>query len=421
LDMFLANHLNAEIVTKTIENKQDAVDYLTWTFLYRRLGQNPNYYNLQGVTHRHLSDHLSELVENTLTDLESTKCISIEEEMEIIPLNLGMIAAYYYINYTTVELFSNSLSAKTKLRAMIEILSAASEYNEVPVRHREPAVLRKLAAHLPQKIENPNFLDPHTKTNILLQAHFSRRPLSPDLQADQQMILENAIRLLQAMVDVISSNAWLTPAIVAMELSQMVTQAVWDTDSNLKQIPHFTDAIIARCQANNIETVFDLTEMDDSIRRDVIQFNPKQMADVARACNRFPNIEVNFEIQDPDSLVCGQQVFVLVQLDREMGEEALKPVFAPFYPKDKQENWWLVIGDPRTKLLLGIKRLVLQRTSKIKLDFTAPTAPGSYTFKLYFMCDSYAGCDQEYEFKINVEKGVQIEDESRGEGEPMEE
>lgn len=58
-----------------------------------------------GMSHRHLSDHLSELVEHTLHDLEQSKCISIEDEMDVAPLNLGMIAAYYYINYTTIGLY----------------------------------------------------------------------------------------------------------------------------------------------------------------------------------------------------------------------------------------------------------------------------------------------------------------------------
>lgn len=38
------------------------------------------------------------------------------------------------------------------------------------------------------------------------------------------MIVENAMRLLQAMVDVVSSSSWLLPALAAMECSQMITQ-----------------------------------------------------------------------------------------------------------------------------------------------------------------------------------------------------
>ncbi|CAF2380691.1 unnamed protein product [Rotaria sp. Silwood2] len=70
LDHCLHDHFNAEIIPKTIENKQDTVDYLTWTLICRRMTQNPNYYNLQDVSHRHLSDHLSKLFENILNDLE---------------------------------------------------------------------------------------------------------------------------------------------------------------------------------------------------------------------------------------------------------------------------------------------------------------------------------------------------------------
>lgn len=71
---------------------------------------------LQGSSHRHFSDHLSDLVENTLNDLEQSMCLAIEDDMDTTPLNLGMIAAYYYINYTTIELFSLSLTPKTKMK-----------------------------------------------------------------------------------------------------------------------------------------------------------------------------------------------------------------------------------------------------------------------------------------------------------------
>ncbi len=80
LDQYLHDHFNSEIVTKTIGSIQDAVDYITWTFLYRRLAKNPNYYGLQGTSNVYLSEHLSEMVEAVLGDLEDSKCCQMSEE-----------------------------------------------------------------------------------------------------------------------------------------------------------------------------------------------------------------------------------------------------------------------------------------------------------------------------------------------------
>ena len=44
----LPDHLNAEVVAGTINTKQEALDYMTWTFFFRRLVQNPSYYGLEG-------------------------------------------------------------------------------------------------------------------------------------------------------------------------------------------------------------------------------------------------------------------------------------------------------------------------------------------------------------------------------------
>lgn len=80
--------------------------------------------------------------------------------MDTLPLNLGMIAAYYYINYTTIELFSLSLNNKTKIRGLLEIISSAAEYEDVPVRHHEDNILKQLAQKLPNKLTGPNGAPP---------------------------------------------------------------------------------------------------------------------------------------------------------------------------------------------------------------------------------------------------------------------
>ncbi|OTF82402.1 hypothetical protein BLA29_014801, partial [Euroglyphus maynei] len=73
----------------------------------------------------------------------------------------------------------------------------------------------------------------------------------------------------------------------------------------------------------------------------------------------------------------------------------------------REEGWWVVIGDTKTNTLISIKRISLQKKAKVKLDFEAPAIPGHYNYMLYFMCDCYMGCDQEYRFELNVHEPPQ--------------
>lgn len=53
----LQDHLNAEIVAGTITCMRDAVDYLTWTYFFRRLLGNPTYYHLHASDSESLSGY----------------------------------------------------------------------------------------------------------------------------------------------------------------------------------------------------------------------------------------------------------------------------------------------------------------------------------------------------------------------------
>ena len=85
----------------------------------------------------------------------------------------------------------------------------------------------------------------------------------------------------------------------------------------------------------------------------------------------------------------------------EREDEVTGPVIAPFFPTKREEGWWVIIGDSKSNSLLSIKRLTLQQKAKFKLDFVAPR-PGQYDYSLYFMSDSYCGCDQEYKFSLDI-------------------
>lgn len=420
LTSFLPDAFVAEISSGMVTSTQDAVDWSTYTYFYRRLLANPSWYGLNDVTHDGLSAFLSELVENTLKDLQSANIIELDEDDDsITPLNPCRIAAYYNISYFTMQTLLLSLSGKTKLKGLLEIVSSATEYDDLQIRRHEDSILRRIYDRVPVKLAEAAFDDPHFKAFVLLQAHFSRMALPVDLAKDQEMVLKKVLNLLSAAVDVLSSEGHLN-AMRAMELSQMVVQAMWDRDSALKQIPHFDDRAVGIAQKAGIDDIDSfMNAMDPSENPDYAKlvsslgFDNRQLAAAAEFTNeRYPNIDISFEILDQDDIATGSPAFLQVTIERQIDEdeEPNTQVHAPFYPLEKTENWWLVVGNEATNSLYGIKRVTIGRTLTTKLDYIVQQ-PGKQELKLYLICDSYFGVDQDPSFEITAAEGMEEDDE----------
>ena len=69
-----------------------------------------------------------------------------------------------------------------------------------------------------------------------------------------------------------------------------------------------------------IESVFDIMDMDDEERNVLLGLSENQMQDVARFCNRYPSIDLAYEVMNKDSIY---RWSILLQ---EMGEQYYCPM-----------------------------------------------------------------------------------------------
>lgn len=143
--------------------------------MYRRLDKNPNYYNLEGRTGLHINEHLSELIENCMEQLEKAKCITVDDEEDgVEPANLGRIAAFYQIRYETMAMFAEKFdheNAKNlKKRELLEILCEASEFESIATRDGEEGILREMAELALYRLPDNDLTKSSNKVNLLLQS-----------------------------------------------------------------------------------------------------------------------------------------------------------------------------------------------------------------------------------------------------------
>lgn len=359
LHTVLDNHLGAEISAETILNKQDALDYLTWTFFFRRLHKNPSYYGLEISADDHstvvaqevANDFMVDMVSQSLEELATSQCVEVFPNGDVDPTPLGKIMSYYYLSHKTIRYLAKNAKPKATFLDALSWMCHATEYDELPVRHNEDLVNDTLSENLPfpgHSFGLPMW-DPHVKAFLLLQSLMARIELPiTDYVGDQTSVLDQAIRIIQASVDVLTELVYLSSVLQMIKVLQCIKSARWPTDSPCSIFPSV--------EPNSTKDETPLNKISTYSRDQASKFAkqlgviPSQQAKFLQAVSMLPNISVS-----ADNVTALSLTVSIKRLNQLVDRQAR--IYAPKFPKPQTEGWFVIVADVARDEVIAVKRV----------------------------------------------------------------
>lgn len=374
LHKVLDNHLGAEISANTIATKQDALDYLTWTFFFRRLHKNPSYYGLEVSAEQHntiaaqelANDYMVEIVDMSLGELAESSCIALHANGDIDSTPLGKIMSYYYLSHKTIRHLMKHAKKNANFEDVLSWMCSATEFDELPVRHNEDLINAELSKNLPLSADNLGLpmWDPHVKAFLLLQAYMSRidLPIS-DYVGDQNSVLDQSIRITQASIDVLTELGYFSSCFMMISLLQCIKSARWPDDGPMSIIPGVDvekekhRVKIGKSQPHSLSEVGDLSKPKLRDLFLALDVRPELHAQAEKIADTLPKLKISVV----DVSAIGLTVSV-ARLNSTTQPEYR--VWAPKFPKPQSEGFFVVVVDVIKDEVLALKRIGWQSGTK---------------------------------------------------------
>jgi antiviral helicase SLH1 len=362
LHLVLDNHLGAEVSAETITTKQDALDYLTWTFFFRRLHKNPSYYGLEIPAAEHntiaaqqmANEYMISMVDKSLNELAESKCIELYPNGEVDSTALGKIMSYYYLSHRTIRHLVKHAKRDATFADVLSWMCSAIEYDELPVRHNEDLINAELSKNLPipaSAFDNLPMWDPHVKAFLLLQAHMSRidLPIS-DYVGDQTSVLDQAIRIMQASIDVFTELGYLSSVMQMITLMQCIKSARWPSDYPLSILPGISTS--SPSDQTLPSTLQDLSAQSQrAYEATLSKLNLGiQSSRFQKAALILPDL--NVDVQDITAL----SLTILLTRKNPYADKDGK-MYAPRFPKSQTEGWFVILCREGSDEIIALKRV----------------------------------------------------------------
>jgi antiviral helicase SLH1 len=302
------------------------------------------------------NDYMIDMVDKSLGELAESKCLEMYPNGDVFSTPLGKIMSYYYLSHKTIRHLVNNAKPSATFSDVLSWMSSATEYDELPVRHNEDLINAELSKNLPlpaTSFDNLPMWDPHVKAFLLLQAHMSRidLPIS-DYVGDQTSVLDQAIRIIQASIDILTELGYLSSCMQMITLLQCIKCARWPTDYPLSVLPGVSIDALAHDQ-NLPPRLQDFSAFSQSgFERTMkgLQLHPSQVLQFKKAANMIPDLKV--DVQNVTALS------LTVHLARQSSlADRDGKMFAPKFPKSQTEGWFVILCREGRDEVVAIKRV----------------------------------------------------------------
>ncbi|KAF7279927.1 hypothetical protein GWI33_006598 [Rhynchophorus ferrugineus] len=195
LHKHLTEHLNAEIVLKTITDLEVAMRWLSSTFLYVRAKKYPEKYKLpSGLTQEKIDKKLLDICQIDLNKLVAAGMVKLNQAIEISPTVVGEIMAKFYVAFDTMKLFTQITGNEIMIQ-LLAFFSKCHEFSEIRLRSNDKKCLNLLNKHSAKEtVRFPmsgKIVTSDMKVNCIIQA------ILGNLEIQDQSLLNDSIRIMR--------------------------------------------------------------------------------------------------------------------------------------------------------------------------------------------------------------------------------
>lgn len=388
---YLADNLNAEIALGTISNVTEAVEWLSYTYLFVRMRLN---FQAYGMVYQTLLNDLNlekkrkELVDVAAKALDKARMIRYDARTgDLNATDLGRIASHYYLKYDTVEIFNDlqkPIMTETEILAMI---SRAQEFEQLKVREDELSELDELMMRDCELVPQGGVENVHGKVNILLQAYLSKgRVDTASLISDQAYVTQNAVRIARALFEIMLRRNNAIMAGRLLKIAKMFEAQQWDFMTPLRQFDCLSFEVIDKIEARNLE-IYRLQEMHVKEVGNILR-DQRAAGLVKKCCDELPVLDVQYSLQPITRTVLRIRLRLIPQFrwDDKVHGKSL-------------QAFWIWIEDPDSNFIyhheyfILTKKMVCQHLEQ-ELVVTIPLSeslPTQYLVKV--TSDHWLGCE----------------------------